>query len=242
MSNNQKKKKRKLLEEEKIILSYGRYGKSMDSLCHYDSIQSANEGKVSNANWYAVAAAGFLFSITKNITSTLFVCMAVGLADVMYISVCYLTSLVNIERFYISFFYDLLKNEEKEKWIPPVYHYMFTKEEKDVKSEKKFYYHGKSYLKSVYYMIHLSIPFVVLIFTPVYILFKKTEFYNYISSLIPMLFGKSKITEFPYCLIAYILICFSIFFGFALSLFKIVGPMKTWLGKIYKMNRKKKHG
>jgi hypothetical protein len=243
---NGEKKHSSEKKEEKILLSYGRFCKSMDSLRHYDSLQSVNEGKVSNANWYAVAAAGFLFSITKNPTLTLVVCMAVGLADIIYIFACYVTSLVNIERFYISFFYELLKTEEKEKWLPPVYHYMFIKEEdeekSDVQKERRFTHHGTSYLKAIYYMIHLSIPFVVLIFTPAYVLFKRTNFYNYVSNLVPNWFGENKITSFPYHLILYIAICAGIFLGFAFFLFKAIGPMKTWLEKIYKMDKKKKHG
>lgn len=246
MSDDKEKSIRMSSEEkrkEKILLSYGRFCKSMDSLRHYDSLQSVNEGKVSNANWYAVAAAGFLFSITKNPTLTLVVCMAVGLADIMYISACYVTSLINVERFYISFFYELLKTEEEEKWLPSVYHYMFLKEEAtDGTSEQKFSHHGTSYLKATYYMIHLSIPFIVLIFTPAYVLLKQTAFYNYSSHLIPIWLGKSKITELPYQLPVYILICAGIFIGFAFLLFKVIGPMKTWLEKIYKMDKKKKNG
>lgn len=248
MDNSKKNKRNHLKEkkEEEILLSYGRFCRSMDSLRHYDSLQSVNEGKVSTANWYAVAAAGFLFSITTNPVLPLVVCMAIGLADIMYISACYITSLVNIERFYISFFYELLKTEEKEKWLPPVYHYMFIKEKgkekKDDESKQKFTHHGTSYLKAIYYIIHLSIPFTLLIFTPAYVLLQMTDFYDYISHLIPTWFGKSKITDFPYELIVYILICTSIFIGFSFFLFRVAGPMKTWLEKIYKMDKKKKYG
>lgn len=237
MSDEQIKDKKEKRHEE-VILSYGRFCKSMDSLRHYDALQSENEGKISNANWYAVAAAGFLFSITKDPLLTSIVCIAIGLADIMYIIACYMTSLVNVERFYISFFYELLKTEEKEKWLPPVYHYMFIKEEKNSGSKQKFSHHGTSYLKAIYYLIHLSIPFIVLIFTPSYVLLKKTRFYDYSS----LWFGKGIVSAFPFQLIIYIFICAGIFIGFAYLLFKIIGPMKLWLEKINKMNRKEKHG
>lgn len=202
MDNLEKNKRNRLKvkREEEVLLSYGRFCRSIDSLRHYDSLQSENEEKVSNANLYAVAAAAFLFFMTTNPILALVVCMTIGLADIMYISACYITSLINAERFDISLAYELLKNEKKEK--------------KDEGSEQKFIHHETSYLKAIYYIMHLSIPFTLLIFTPAYVLLKMTAFYDYINQLIPI---------FPYQLIVYILICAGIFIGFSFLLFKVIG-------------------
>lgn len=242
MSNDKKKKKRKPPREkeiEKILLTYGRYSKSMDSLRHYDSLQSLSEEKVSNANWYAVAAAGFLFSITKDSFLTSVICMAIGLTDILYLSACYVTSLVTIEKFYISFFYELIKSEEDEKWIPPIYHYMFIKEEtkqKGRKAKQEIFHHGSSYLKSIYYIINLSVPFVVLIFTPAYIILRKAELDIQFNKILQSWLGKNLGMEFP--LLLYIAICLLIFVAYAFFLFKLAGPMQNLLKTLYKMSKK----
>lgn len=242
MSNDKNKKKRTSFrekEKEKILLTYGHYSKSMDSLRHYDSLQSLSEGKVSNANWYAVIAAGFLFSVTKDSLLTSIICMAIGLTDILYISACYVTSLVTIEKFYISFFYDLLKIEEKEKWLPPIYHYMFIKAEPKGKfsgTKQEIFHHGSSYLKSVYYMINLSVPFVILIFSPIYIFLRKTELYLQFNKILPSWIVENSKMEFP--LFSYISICIIFFIFYALFLFKAAGSMKKTLRKLYKMDKK----
>jgi hypothetical protein len=210
------------------LITYGCYTKCIESLQHFDTLSCISEDAVSNSNWYAVSAAFFLFSLPIHSKYVLLFCILIGIFDVIYITSRYFSSLVKIERFTISIFYNLINEEKKHDWLPGIFHFMLKKEEnasvKTKKNKKNFNHHGSPYRKAIFYISNLSVPFLLLIYTPLYVYINDA-----ISSEILHLFGTTSVLL---KVTLYVVFCFILFIIYIALLLRIIGPFTKWMSKI----------
>lgn len=233
--------------EQKIIesdlVTYGCYTKSIEALKHYDSLQLISEAKASSANWYAVAAAGFIFSLPIDHVLVLWMCIALGFVTLCYLISQYVYALVNIERFYISYFYNLLKEEEKRDWLPPVFHYMLEViEDESVKKKgvlpkrlRRFKHHGSPYRKAFFYICNIAVPFFLLICIPLFFIIsiKLLTSANEVSRLNLAILSSFRLEVLDYCLI-----CLAVFTVIVSILLLIIGPFRKLLERIHDKGEK----